>query len=86
MTKPHWLWLGHWGFSLGPCTGPRELREPLEMVTISALDLLLPANQGKHLPRSQLQDTISPGPGFPISTSRDRSNGSGSPVKLPTVF
>ncbi len=31
------------------------------MVTISILDLLLPAYQGKHLPRSQLQDTISPG-------------------------
>ncbi len=31
------------------------------MVTISTLALLLPANQGKHLPRSKLQGTISPG-------------------------
>ncbi len=45
------------------------------MVTINTLALLLPANQGKHLPRSQLQDTISPGlagigPGVCVGGSR----------------
>ncbi len=39
----------------------RELRKWPEMVTISFLALLLPAKQGKHLPRSILQGTVAPG-------------------------
>ncbi len=45
------------------------------MITISTLALLLPANQGKHLPRSKLQGTTLPGlagigPGICVGGSR----------------
>ncbi len=66
------------------------------MVTIGILALLLPASQGKHLPRSKLQSTIPPGlagigPGICIGSSQYLSDLTilttlGPPVKLPTVF
>ncbi len=66
------------------------------MVTISVLALLLPVNQGKHLPRSKLQGTISPGlaamgagvciGGFRYLPSGTILTAPGPPVKLPTVF
>ncbi len=79
-----------------PCTRSRELRKRPGMVTIVTLDLLLPATRGKHFPRSQLQDTTSPGRpstgSGPISgISNIYLPGSffltapGPPVKLPTV-
>ncbi len=34
------------------------------MVTIGFLTFLLPATQGKHLPRSILQGTVAPGQAF----------------------
>ncbi len=74
----------------------RELRKRSEMVTISFLTLLLPANQGKHFPRSKLQGTVPPGlstigagvcvGGFRYLPSGTILTAPGPPGKLPKVF
>ena len=45
------------GLAAGLCTEPPLYRKLSGMVTDNTLDLVLGTNQGKHLPRSQLQGT-----------------------------
>ena len=53
----------HRDVASGLCTEPPTHRKRSGAVTNNTLSLLLPNNQGKYLPRSQLQDTYISVPG-----------------------
>ncbi len=46
-----------WGHAAGLCTESPLRRIPSQMITDNDLDLVLPIDQGKHLPRFRLQRT-----------------------------